>query len=324
VDPAGPGKERPSAAHPGRGWLPARVCSEAGRPVVEWVDFGARRLLEPFYEHSVDQAARDAQVSIATPLENLTSMAGPPSLAPTGFIFHMSRCGSTLAAQMLAASVASVVVSEAQPIDAVVRLAGAGVDRIALLRAMVRTLGQVRNAGETRYFVKLDSWHARAMPLFRQAFPATPWIFLYRDPAQVMASHARRTGMQMVAELVDPRVYGLDPEDQTWGEGYRAGVLASICEAALDAGRAGGGLFVSYAELPNAVWTKVLPHFGVTPCAGEVAAMAAAAQFDPKASGSRFASEVEVRRLAPTPAIQAAVRGRLASAFRRLEAARAG
>ena len=44
-----------------------------------------------------------------------------PGLPPSGFIFHMSRCGSTLAARMLAASPRNIVLSEADPIDYVLR-----------------------------------------------------------------------------------------------------------------------------------------------------------------------------------------------------------
>jgi hypothetical protein len=53
---------------------------------------------------------------------------------------------------------------------------------------MVAALGQAR-AGETRLFLKLDCWHMRDLPLFRRAFPNTPWVFLYRDPVEVLVSH---------------------------------------------------------------------------------------------------------------------------------------
>jgi len=124
---------------------------------------------------------------VSTPLADLADRAGPlPGLAPSGLIFHMSRCGSTLVCQMLAACGANIVVSEPPPIDAIVRSGMGGADRVTSLRAMSGAISHVRSDGETRYFIKLDSWHARALPLFRWAFPATPWVFLYREPAAVM------------------------------------------------------------------------------------------------------------------------------------------
>jgi hypothetical protein len=76
-----------------------------------------------------------------------------PGLPPTGFIFHMSRCGSTLVSQMLASIPDNVVISEAGPIDAVVQaqatLPDLDHDRHAeWLRGVIGALGQPRTGGE--------------------------------------------------------------------------------------------------------------------------------------------------------------------------------
>jgi GNAT superfamily N-acetyltransferase len=68
----------------------------------------------------------------------------------------MSRCGSTLLSQLLAASPRVVAVSEAAPIDAVLRRTwqdGSMSDdrRLADLRAIVSALGQRRSGAETQY-----------------------------------------------------------------------------------------------------------------------------------------------------------------------------
>ena len=101
---------------------------------------------------------------------------------PAGFIFHMSRCGSTLVAQMLAALPENRVLSEPTAINAVIRAAllDARIPRATLvdwLRTVVGLLGCPLE-GESRYFVKLDCWHVLALPLIVEAFPETPWIFL--------------------------------------------------------------------------------------------------------------------------------------------------
>jgi hypothetical protein len=317
-------ESRPSkAGPPGPGWLPARVRRDGAGLVLDWAYFGARRLTEPFYDDSVAAACSAAGVPLAaTPLADLPRWTDCPiSLEPTGLIFHMSRCGSTLVSQMLAAWGANIVVSEASPIDAAVRLEASDEARIALLRAMVAALGQVRNPGERRYFLKLDSWHACALPLFRRAFPRTPWTFLYREPAAVMVSHARRAGMQMVSQLVPPAFYGLAGVGEAWGEDYCAQVLAAICDAAVRE-HPGGGLLTNYQELPGAAWTRLLPHFGVTPTVDEVEAMAAAASFDAKAPGVRFIPDTATKRAAVTPPIGAAVQRHLTGMYARLEALR--
>src|SRR5947208_3470516 len=69
-----------------------------------------------------------------------------PALEPDGFVFHQSRCGSTLAARMLGALPRSTSVSEAPPIDSILQL-GLAVGwsearRSAALRVIVGAYGR--------------------------------------------------------------------------------------------------------------------------------------------------------------------------------------
>ena len=151
----------------------------------------------------------------------------------------MSRCGSTLVSQMLAALPSNIVVSEASPIDTVVQAGrwrpDLSEDRQALwLNSIIGALGQKRSGNEQRYFVKLDCWHTLALPLFRRAFPAVPWVFLYRDPVEVLVSQLRIPGTQMIPGSVGPDLYGLE---RSYGPGtaedYYAQVLAKVTEPAV-------------------------------------------------------------------------------------------
>jgi hypothetical protein len=313
------------------GWLPVDVVASPGPAAVRWAWFGERRLVEPSYSESVIDVVTqpfNRLFGFATPLAELTPPPG--ALAPAGLVFHMSRCGSTLVSQMLAASDANFVISEAPPIDAVVRLdrgaAGlAEAGHAALLRAMALVFGQVRGGGERRCFIKLDSWHMCAAPLFRAAFPATPWVFLYRDPTEVMVSHMRLAGMQMSPEHLPPSVVGLAEPVDGPAEGpadYRARVLGQVCAAALSAHRSGGGLLVNYSELPRALAGRILPHFGAPAAPEEIAVMEAAAARDAKHPENRFAPDAAAKQAAATPAIRAAVGRHLADVYAQLEAAR--
>ncbi len=315
-------------ATPPPGWLPADVIADGGPPAIQWAYFGARRLAAPFYASSLREVMSlpfNRVFGFRTPLADLAEPPG--ALAPAGLIFHMSRCGSTLVAQMLAASGANIVVSEAPPIDATVRLdpAAAGLDaagHAALLRAMALACSQVRSGGERRCFIKLDSWHIRAAPLLRAAFPDTPWVFLYRDPIEVMVSQMRRRGMQTLPSHIPPAFFGLaDPTDAPL-EDYAARVLGAICAAALSAHRAGGGLLVNYDKLPGALASRILPHFGVAVSPEEIAAMAAAAERDAKHPKNGFAPDSAAKRAAATDAIRTAARRHLADVYVGLETAR--
>ena len=78
---------------------------------------------------------------------------------------------------------------------------------------MVAAFGRRRGGRERHYFIKLDSWHTLALPLFRRAFPSVPWVFLYRDPVEVLVSQMRQRGAQTVAEIIPPSFYGIDGSD---------------------------------------------------------------------------------------------------------------
>jgi hypothetical protein len=316
----------PAPVHAGpplKGWLPIRVSQVPSQAMVDWAYFGDRPLTEPFFEEAAARALFqpfNLLFRFRTPLGGLARWSqGLPHRQPDGFIFHMSRCGSTLAAQMLAAWPANIVLSEGGPIDAVIR--GDGADA-ARLRAMVGALGQGGGEGAGRYFIKLDCWHIRFLPLFRQAFPSTPWVFLYRDPAEVLVSQMRRRGVQMVPQMVPPAVFGLEAPPGAPAEDYCASVLGAICQAALDAWPAGGGRLVNYSQLPQALWTTILPHFGIEAADAERAAMARAACYDAKAPQTAFTPDAEAKQQAVTPAIRAAVDRQAAEAYRRLEALR--
>ena len=303
------------------GWLPAEVLDLDGRSKVRWRWFSRRRLAAPFYADDLMEAGYrplNRLVGLRTPLPRPDDR---PPRAPDGLVFHMSRCGSTLAAQMLAASPANVVISEAPPIDAVLRVEIDDDAKVAALRAMVAALGQAR-AGETRLFLKLDCWHVRDLPLFRRAFPDTPWIFVYRAPVEVLVSHLRRRGVQMIPELVPSARLGL-ATPQTPDADYCAQVLAALCEAAARHYPAGGGRLVNYTDLPGALFTQVLPHFGVVPSDDETAAMQAAGARDAKAPGQDFAPDGPAKRREAGDDLRVICERRVGEAYRRLAALRA-
>jgi hypothetical protein len=241
----------------------------------------------------------------------------------------MSRCGSTLVSQMLAALPSNIVVSEASPIDTVVQAnrwrPDLNEDRQALwLNSIIGALGQKRSGNEQRYFVKLDCWHTLALPLFRRAFPAVPWVFLYRDPVEVLVSQLRIPGTQMIPGGFGPDLYGLE---RSYGPGtaedYYAQVLAKVVEPIVQHYSGGGGLLVNYRQLPDAFFTAILPHFGVACGEADRAAMTQAARFDAKSPGFEFESDSGSKQQAATPIARAAAQRWLGDLYRRLEALRA-
>src|SRR5262249_17816023 len=101
-----------------------------------------------------------------------------------------------------------------------------------------------------------------------------------------------------------------------------ARVLASACVPVARHYRDGGGLLVNYCELPDAVWGRILPHFGVACSRSDRIAMAAAARYDAKTPTFVFAPDGAAKQHAATAATRAAADKHLRPIYRRLEALR--
>jgi hypothetical protein len=188
---------------------------------------------------------------------------------------------------------------------------------------MIGALGQPRSGEERHVFVKLDSWPALALPLFRRAFPTEPWIFLYRDPLEILVSQLRRRGMHMVPGLTGD-IFGFEASQVTAApEIYCAQVLARICDGVLRDYRPDRALLVNYQELPAALWTAVMPHFRVPRTADDRAAMVDAAQYDAKSRRLRFSVDTDAKRNAATDQIRSAAQ-QLRGLHARLDALRLG
>jgi len=305
-------------AWPPPGWLPYRLDREPdGSPAVDWADFGGVALDGRFYAEAVREAlARpfNRLLRCRTGLEDF--LRGPPEglRAPDGFIFHMSRCGSTLVARMLGALPGAVVVSEAEPIDAMLRiiLGPALPDdaRVAALRAMVGALGR---RSSSRWFVKLTAWPALALPLFRRAFPGVPWLFLHRDPAEVLASQIATRAPELAPAFMPSSLWGIEDGGAMPDEVYCAMALARVCEAAL---AADGGLFVDHEALPEAFFAAILPHFGIDPDEAARRAMDEIARWHAKRPDTLYRPGAA----AIAPAVRAAADAHLAEAHARLKA----
>lgn len=311
-------------------WMPVRVFWKAGAPVVDWCYMGDTRFTQPFFDVTVSAQMFDNFSLLfrhQTPVDHLEEIVEQsPHLGPTGFIFHMSRCGSTLVAQMLAALEENIVISEAPPIDSI--LSASNVDpavtdeqRIAWLRSMVGAMGRKRSGRERGFFIKFDSWSTLDIDLIERAYPDVPWIFLYRNPVEVMVSQIRKPGSQMIRGVMNRLLPGLPIMEalQMPGEEYCARVLARFCETALDHSDSRNALFVNYDRLPGAVTNQIAGHFGISFSATEIAAMLAAARFDAKTPRMHFESDSESKRKGATEAVQMFADSWLGPLYTRLE-----
>ena len=90
------------------GWVPFRLDWKNPEPTVEWFYLGDQRFTDPFFTETMDRNLRrpfNLLFRQRTPISELKNFRNTrPGLTPSGFIFHLSRSGSTLVSQMLAAA----------------------------------------------------------------------------------------------------------------------------------------------------------------------------------------------------------------------------
>nr|WP_298147819.1 sulfotransferase family protein [uncultured Pseudomonas sp.] len=311
-----------------RGWLPIRVWLRDGEWRVDWCWFGERRLTQPFYRDEVDLALRlpfNQAFRRDTPLATLLDwQAASPGPSPSVFIFHASRCGSTLLAQMLARLDTHIVLSEPPPLDQLLRAhyAGSlgGVGQQAAIGAMLSALGQRRDAQASRLVVKLDAWNIYELPLLRRCFPDTPWLFLYRDPLEIAASHLQQSGMHMVPGLIGESPLNLADEPSTPREAFIARRLGRLLQTAADLHRQYGGLLLNYSELPMALDGRLRTLFGLD--AEQVAAALAGSGQNAKRPEQAFAADTQGKRDGASAPLREAVSRWAVQPYDELEALR--
>ena len=290
------------------GWTPIRVGVEDGRPVVDWcwtegVDFD-----DPFFDQTVERCLRAPYRLLfrrTTPIETLGEWAeASPGLPLAGLVLHMSRCGSTLVTQLLAARGDVRVMSEPGPFDALMRFPAPFDDRVRWLRWIASALGQPAGA-QRRQVLKLDAWAILDESLLDAAFPDVPRVFLYRNAVEVLVSQSGHRGYHMIPGTLPPSLLGLTVE-QVVGmspDAYGAAVLAAIVGRAVEAMARDGRhwLAVPYDALPNAVADSIAPHLGLEVDAEHRAVMAATAARDAKNPALEFAADSERKKAAATP-----------------------
>ncbi len=284
-------------------WTPVRLDFSGPAPAVYWADLSAERFVEPFFDQTVTRWASGptARPLVRTGLDALVALDSEPSLEPAGTIFHLSRCGSTLVSRLLGTLTDVVVLAEPGPLNSVL-----GLDRvdeatlIRVVRLLVRALGRCHHGDERRLVLKCTSWNIRRRAVLAAAFPDTPWVWVQRDPVQVLASLLADPpgwlGLQTDSSRAAPR-FGLDPTTipAMPRSEFAARALGAMLEAA--AADPARRLCVDHADLPDAVWQRVAPHFGLETDAAAIARMIDESRFYSKDPASRvFAGDAAERR----------------------------
>jgi hypothetical protein len=277
-------------------WTPIRFDFGGPAPTVDWADLSAERFVEPFFDQTVARWATGprAQPLVRTGLDALLALDDEPSLDPSGLVFHFSRCGSTVVSRLLATVPEVVVIAEPSPLNALLALDPQQVDGAVLVqvvRMLVRALGRRRHGDERQLVLKCTSWNIRRQEILTAAFPDTPWVWVQRDPAHVVASLLATPPGWLGHQVPPPqtaRRFGIDPatvSTMTRAEFAARALGAMLFSAATGPARR---VCIDHTELPTAVWQRVAPHFGIEIDAAAIERMTEQSRFYSKAAEAQL------------------------------------
>ena len=284
-----------------KGWLPVDAVVVDGRPGLWWMDMSGVSLTEPFFQQTVERArAENNQGEQFTEFDVLLQLEKVlDSVPPTGFIFHSSRCGSTLVANACRGITNSIVLSEANAIDKLIARfitdapQGSVKESIysVLLRAVVHALGQRQTGSEQHLFIKFSCCSFAQIERIKRIWPRVPSLFLYRDPVETIVSNINSVPPWLVDDdrRVLASITGASPaevEEMRIEElcARTIGSLFSIANRVAD----DNTMLVDYNQLSVPVISSVLRFFKVSPSADEMLAIErASGVYSKEASGTR-------------------------------------
>ena len=293
-----------------RGWLPVDAVVVDGRPGLWWMDMSGVSLTEPFFQQTIERAKAEKRDERFTEFDVLLQLEKTlDSVSPTGFIFHSSRCGSTLVANACRAITSSIVLSEANAIDKLVARfitdAPEGTVKESLysvfLRGVVHALGQRRLGSEQHLFVKFACCSFDQIARITRIWPRVPWVFLYRDPVETIVSNTSNVPPWLLDNdrRVLASITGASPAEVAEMK------LEELCARTIgsffsSAHRVAGlnSMLVNYNQLSVPVIFSVLRFFKLSPSADELPAIERASQvYSKEASGTRaFVSDSAAKR----------------------------
>src|ERR1044072_5309501 len=179
-----------------KGFLPVDAVVVNGRPGLQWMDMSGVRLAEPFFQQTVERVGADRLFTEFDVLLQLEKQLD--SVQPTGFIFHSSRCGSTLVANACRAVFNSIVLSEANAVAKLIGLFITDADNpvkeslySVFLRGVVHALAHRRTGQERHLFIKFACCSFAHLERIKRIWTAELWLFLYRDPVETIVSNMK-------------------------------------------------------------------------------------------------------------------------------------
>lgn len=120
---------------------------------------------------------------------------------PAGFIFHLSRCGSTLVSGCLSELDSSCIFSESPVLTNILLDDNLTLTQQKIYLQQLIDLQANLFPERTNVIIKWNAWDIFRWELIRAIYPKVPVLFLVRNPLDILASHQRSVGRHMSGDL---------------------------------------------------------------------------------------------------------------------------
>jgi len=263
-------------------------------------------LTEPFFQQTVERARRENRAERFTEFDVLLQLEKElNSVEPTGFIFHSSRCGSTLVANACRAVSNSIVLSEANAIDKLIARFITDADNpvkeslySVFLRGVVHALAQRRTANEQHLFIKFACCSFAQLERIKRIWPNMPWLFLYRDPVETIVSNMRDVPPWLIDNdrRVLSSIIGTDTSEMSLEE-LCARTIGSLYSTAYKLAN-DNSMLLNYKQLSVPVIARILNFFNVSLSSEELETIArTSGVYSKEVSGTRaFVSDADAKQ----------------------------
>jgi hypothetical protein len=298
--------------------------------LLEWLELGTYHPYEAFFHRGIERYEQLKQLRGTSPsqlrfVSDISVLNDgqivTESIYPSGFIFHAGRCGSTLLARILARDRRHLVISESAAHNQVwLFLTNNGKMNLTateenktVYRNLVLAMSRRRLPSHQAHFIKFTSFNVLFFDFIRTVFPDVPAVFIYRRPADVLASYTARppgwfgSNHQALRRLLAKA--GAEQCAQEDAFTSPADVVSAFFAAGLRAGES-GARYLNYDELTSSNLPAILKVLNLSPTVEQLTAMQSQFRFDSKAD-NRAAEFVRRVRLDVAPVADGSARKRL-------------
>lgn len=303
-------------------WLPYRY--HAKTRCIHWC-LPAGHATEPFQDETISRYRQTVLVNqFITPKTALSALdiqaQTVKTITPAGFIFHSSRCGSTLISGCLSELDTTCVFSESPVLTELLLDQTLGeVAQQQCLQQLINLQGSVFSA-RPQVVIKWNAWDIFRWNLIRAIYPKVPVIFLVRDPVEILASHHRSVGRHMSGDVTlvayHPVFAGWNGTDELLEK--RIQVLHAVLGAMHDFYPEQSGRLIDYRQLNAHTMTSLIQFFGINFEASDASKIHARMQFNSKSLHQVFLPDVEKKKSLFTYKEQEEIQMHLASDYNRL------